>query len=191
MTTSHFDVNELTQRLPPPPPALIRWLRAQGVSARALSQPELPAFAPVAFDARRPWFDFEDELHDDRPLTSALIFIARDEFGDKVDLVAWSQKTSRVASWLGRASLLGANEVFAARLVDEGALKVFATPLEWLQAERRGVVIVDEKRAGELLRLVSPLFTNDVDLGCRLEKITRAPAPRILVRRIDAEVAAA
>lgn len=106
-------------KLLPAPRTIISWLRRSGVSVDALTDPELPSFAEVAFDEQRPWFDFADELRSERLLVPSLIFVARDEFGAPLDLIAWSHQSARVASWLGRAALLGAEAIYAPRIADE------------------------------------------------------------------------
>ena len=73
----------------------------------------------------------------------ALIFRAEDR-GEVIDLVAWQPRTSAVASWRGQAFCLGDMEsIFnPATYFAADALRVHATPLDWLMADRDGIVIV-------------------------------------------------
>ena len=100
------DVEERFDRLPS-----LRWSEfdrflKSGVPARALVYPELPARARVVLFPDRPLFDFAEDVGDDGA-APAFVFLARDEFGDACDLVAWAPGEARVAAWLGRASMLG------------------------------------------------------------------------------------
>jgi hypothetical protein len=157
-----------------------RFLKS-GVPARALVYPELPARARVALFPDRPLFDFAEDAGDDGA-APAFVFLARDEFGDACDLVAWAPGQVRVAAWFGRASILGLESLRAPRLKHEGALPVCETPLEWLRAERRAVVILDPTRARWSLFRTN-LIVSDVAFGCRVREALRWPAPQILVER--------
>jgi hypothetical protein len=127
----------------------------------------------------QPLFDFAEDVGEDGA-TPAFVFVARDEFGDACDLVAWAPSEARVAAWLGRASMLGLESLWAPRLMHEGALPVCETPLEWLRAERRAVVILDPTRARWSLYRTN-LIVTDVAFGCRVREALRWPAPQIFV----------
>ena len=174
-----LDVEERFDRLPS-----LRWSEFErflksGVPARALVYPELPARARVVLFPDRPLFDFADDVGDDGA-APAFVFVARDEFGDACDLVAWAPGEARVAAWLGRASMLGLECLRAPRIVYDGALPVCETPLEWLRAERRAVVILDATRARWSFFRTS-LIVSDVAFGCRVREALRWPAPQIFV----------
>jgi hypothetical protein len=155
-----------------------RFLKS-GVPARALIYPDLPARARVVLFPDQPLFDFAEDVGEDGA-TPAFVFVARDEFGDACDLVAWAPSEARVAAWLGRASMLGLESLWAPRLMHEGALPVCETPLEWLRAERRAVVILDPTRARWSLYRTN-LIVTDVAFGCRVREALRWPAPQIFV----------
>jgi len=123
---------------------------------------------------------FEFARHTDKAEPEpACTILARDMCGDAYDVVAWAANANRIARWLGRASLLGEDELYAPRLLD--GLPVHAGPLEWLQARRRGVVILNKLRAAPLLRDAGPLLVPSAEHGRVLHKMLQTPPPRILV----------
>lgn len=63
----------------------------------------------------------------------------------------------------------------------EQALQVHETPLQWLIAERQGVVIVDPRRAPSLLRSAAPLAASSVAFGRRLRNLLTLSSPSIYV----------
>lgn len=95
-----------------------------------------------------------------------------------VDLVAWHPRTGRLASWLGRAGLLGGATVEA----DPAPLPIHTSPLGWLASYRTGVVVVHEGRAGRrLLDAGRPLWAEDLTHGEALDAMLARLRPRILV----------
>jgi hypothetical protein len=173
------EIEDLHRRLSPPPLDVIKFLRGKGISADALAEPDLPAFANVTFDDDRPLFDFADEAGDD-VAASALIFLARDDEGEPADLVAWSLQAKRLVAWYGAVAVLGEDYLAGPRL--EEGLHVCADPLEWLHAERCGVVILDAGRARWRLA-GEPLIVTATPFGRRLRGALRLPEPRIFVER--------
>ncbi len=178
MMTVSEEVESLHKRLSPPTPSLIKSLRTKGVSLDALCEPELPAFVNVVFHDDQPLFDFTDEACDEGAVRS-LVFLARDESGDPLDLVAWSRKTNRLASWYGRAALLGLESRWAPRIGAEG-LRICFDPLAWLVAERDGVVIIDPESARWQLARES-LVVSDVAFGRHVHATLRLPDPKVYV----------
>jgi len=161
-------------------PAL-RWLKANGVPSRAITNPEMPASAKVAFQVGSPFFDFEDELEEEAETTCAMILMARDLLGEPVDLVAWSARMQRVATWSGAdLPMLGWHNVFTPRLDLGDALAVHPTPLEWLRDSREGIVILKEDRARFHLQGFS-LKVDDAAFGRRIRDALRWPEPKIFV----------
>lgn len=156
------------------------WLHARGVSDAAmrgdpgLDTAELRAGC-VAFDRR--YFDFARRA--DEGARPAFVVIARDEFGIVDDMVAFDAH-GRIGVWLGRAAMLGEQMVDFPR-IESPALAVYPDAMAWLCAERRGVVILDAKRAR--WRLAGDrLAVDSVGFGRRLEKSLALPRPRIFVR---------
>jgi hypothetical protein len=178
----NFGVEERFDRL-----GSLRWAEfdpflKSGVPAPALVYPELPARARVALLRDRPLFEFADDVGEEDAVP-AFIFLARNEFGYALDLVAWAPGVERVAAWCGRACLLGLENFWAPRL-DVDGLRVLPTPLEWLRADRKGVVILDAKRARWDLT-GERLVVGDVEFGQRLRRTLRLPDPRIYVDEIQ------
>ena len=165
-----------------------RFLKS-GVPARALVYPELPARARVVLFPDRPLFDFADDMGGDGA-APAFVFVARDEFGDACDLVAWAPSEARVAAWLGRASMLGLESLWAPRIMYDGALVVHETPREWLRSERQGVVVVEPRRAAPLLREAEHLCASTAEHGFYLQSLLALRPPRIVVPKASLRRAA-
>ncbi|HLH49880.1 MAG TPA: hypothetical protein VKV96_11100 [Roseiarcus sp.] len=154
--------------------------RAHGVPPASIFMPDLVMRAGVHFDA--PWrgcFEFASDANDSESVDEAFIFVARHTDGEISDLVAWTPATGQIASWLGNAALLGAECALRPRL-GEG-LPVHRTPLAWLQAERNGIVIVDQVEAADLLYASAPLIVTERDHAAHLRRSLARPAPRILI----------
>jgi hypothetical protein len=58
---------------------------------------------------------------------------------------------------------------------------VHRTPLGWLRAGREGVVVVEARRAAQLLRDFGPLAGEDEAHGRELRELFRRQEPRIYV----------
>jgi len=175
----HLSPDDLEQRYRLLPSISVLWierLKALGVSVDALCEPEMPAMAAVVMQEGFR-FDFANEV-DGQP-REAMLFLARDEDGDPVDMVAWEPRLNRMASWLGNAPLLGMEMLYGPRLDPDAALEVFPTPLQWLIAERHGVCIADPRYAASILRECEPLKTEDHAFGQRLRSLINPKPPRI------------
>jgi hypothetical protein len=108
-----------------------------------------------------------------------LIIVGRNEFGEPADLFAYAPSTGQFGAWLGRIGLLG--EQFALEPRTGEPLTVFRSPLEWLRAGRRGVVVLNADRARSLLWAAQPLAVDNRQFGLKLRAALIAPAPQILV----------
>ncbi len=162
------------------------WFLSNGVPATALVYPELPRRARVSFHRDQPFFDFADDVGEEGE--DAVIFLCRNIDGDEADLVAWGCGSRQLAAHWGAVDVLGAEGILAPRLTLEAALPVHRTPLDWLKAERQGVVIIGAMRAAVALRDFGPLAAEDEAHGRELEEIFRQTAPVIYVpeRRLAA-----
>jgi hypothetical protein len=105
-------------------------------------------------------FAFEDEsvsgvVHD------CLVVVARDQTNDPVDLAAFDFQ-GRFASWLG-VPALGLESVTLPRMSD--ALPVFRHPIQWLASFRKGVVILDHKKARHYLESAGAFVVGSTDEG--------------------------
>jgi hypothetical protein len=155
-------------------------LIAAGVAQSDLAVPDMVLAAQVAFFDRT--FAFPDELDEPQEVTSAFMMICRDDYGDAIDLAAWSPSTERMATWLGRAWAIDQFRMLSPRLSDHGALPVFQTPLQWLQAGRRGIVILDRDKAQwRIAYLGCSLIVDDVSHGQSLRRALTIKPPKILI----------
>ncbi len=112
---------------------------------------------------------------------SALIVLAHGEDGDPVDLVAFHGGPVPFAgSWLGRAGLLGAENLWRAR----DALAVHAAGLDWLRAGRDGVVMIDPVRAAPMLRDAGMMEVGSQTERRWLLDLMAVRLPEVRVRRM-------
>jgi hypothetical protein len=167
------------------------WLMSAGVPPLALSRDHAPfdgfplTAAQVEFLDKG--FEFTTYLRDPQRPQRALIILARNIDGEIADIAAWTPKTGEVRFWLGRLSMLGENNILAARF-DE-PLPVHQTALDWLKANRQGVFIIDPARAAFNLEGHSLLAENHNFAG-QLKKALTRPAPPIFVKREERRAAA-
>ena len=109
----------------------------------------------------------------------AVVFLASDDLGNPLDLAAWEPETGRLALWLGRVAMLGQDNLYGWKVGEP--LIVHETPLEWLQAGREGVFVIDPQGASPLLRMVEPLAVKRPEFGRQLLSALTIRAPRIVV----------
>jgi hypothetical protein len=151
----------------------------QGVPTSALSHPMPLRAADIVWVAEGR-FEFPNYLPCDALRECALLFLVEDSGGAPLDIVAWAPSTDRIGSWLGYAWGLGEETIYAPRL-ECVALPVWRSPLDWLRANRRGVVLLKPQLAAQFLRDVGPLMAEDVEHGLELERQLTIAAPRIVV----------
>jgi hypothetical protein len=120
--------------------------------------------------------------------TKVVVLLARDPHGEVDDLVAWEPNGGGMATWLGRAALLGA-EVLTGPRLDGPALVVHPDPLTWLKADRTGVVIIHLRAAASLLREASTLALPDLATAQRLRDAMRVRFPELLIAKPEAHAA--
>jgi hypothetical protein len=161
------------------PGFILNELQRQGVNATTLKKVRARrakiAWCPshrfeFAASGRSPWMHGGEH---------AIIFQVRDAFGRPVDIVAWDPKTNRLGSWLGAAVALGQGAILTPRLSD--GLLVHRTPLNWLHAGGKGIVIVDAQKARNYLIDAGPLVVEDKKHRRELVTAFTQPLPRILV----------
>lgn len=128
-------------------------LLALSISGRAVAGPSLLDFlhveSVVFLDGGR--FEFARYLRDASGAFPAVIIAARDVDGEIIDVAAIDLKRGLVATWLGVAAVLGAEQIAAG----SGPPLLHETALDWLRAGRRGVYVVDSRRAAFHLAGVS------------------------------------
>jgi hypothetical protein len=104
-------------------------------------------------------FEFAADVTAPHQHFRAFILLARDAIGDPVDLVAWRPDQRELWPWRGRAWGLGQENCLGSRT--SSALTVFRDPLEWLKADRAGVVVIDGERAASDLVAAEPVVAAD------------------------------
>jgi hypothetical protein len=165
-----------------PRDAQIRWLLDQGVSVETLqAEPCSIAATKVRFDGRFFIPDPDGE--------NALIFRATDR-EEVIDLIAWSPLSDEIGSFLGVAFCLDDQDQLynSATWFAGGGLCIYKSALEWLRANRGGIVIVDPNRSYAMLRHVPRLVFTDATLGRQVKEWLQPPRPRceLLVARVPA-----
>ena len=152
-----------------PTTAELEWLFAHGVPSDAMAEPWPIRSVRVVFDGLH-GFDF---TRDGEP---AIIFKAEDR-GEELDLIAWQPRTGKLASWHGNTFCLGDLSQIdnPATYFMDGALRVHASPLEWLRAGREGIVILRRDFAYAHLRFCPRILCEDPARAERLERWLQAP----------------
>jgi len=148
-----------------PNEAEILWLFDQDVSDTAILEPTPIRAANVVFlDGNT--FDFDSR--------GVRTFIFKELDSD--DLVAWSPVQNALATWRGDAFALGEEAV-------GGALHVHETPLQWLQADRQGIVILRHDLSHAYLAHCQRLACSDTGFAKKVKAWLqpRKPTVKILV----------
>ena len=157
----------LHNRFGDPSDDAIRYLIRQGISRDAMCFPYAIRSALVEFPPEDGFpLHPNDGFHFNEDCPQALILRAED-YGITIDLIAWSARTGELAAWRGVGWCLGATEQIdsAASEIDGGALRVHRTPLEWLLADRDGIVIIDPETAAAVLRHAQAVSFADRELA--------------------------
>jgi len=130
---------------------------------------------------------FEFTRHVDDESSSSAYIIGVLGFGGLIDLAAWEPASFHIASWLGRAFAISEQQIEAPHLEP---LPVWRSPLEWLRAGRRGIVILRPEIAW--LRLADvPILAENVEHGVELRRLLTSPfRPQIFVRSSHAGASA-
>jgi len=84
------------------------------------------------------------------------------------------------SAWRGACWALGQDRIYDARLTEDDALPVWRSPLDWLRANRRGVVLIQPHLAAAWLCDAGPLLAEDREHAFELRRLLSRPAPRIL-----------
>jgi hypothetical protein len=164
------------------------WERLWGLGIRGWSVTGGSPFAALAVEPvvflPNDRFEFSRDMSNPSGWALSVIIPALDQTGTYTDnLVAWDIDGERFASWLAPAAMLGENNLSAVTCdpdLPEGAVRVHASPLEWLRAERDGVVVLDPALARWRLA-ERKLIAADIGLGDRLAAMMRLPKPMVLI----------
>lgn len=105
------------------------------------------------------------------------------EGGELVDLVATGFATRTCRTRDGLCVALGTDQIEQARW-NEGQLRLYSDPLEWLQHGRQGACVVDWRAARHALADVPAIACSSDMLAARVEKAMRQPVrlPALYVR---------
>ena len=174
---------------------------AEHLKGRSLAQKELDRFKSLGIDGLclgTPWpvladrvvfsnNSFEFTRHVDDESSSSAYIIGVLGFGGLIDLAAWEPASFHIASWLGRAFAISEQQIEAPHLEP---LPVWRSPLEWLRAGRRGIVILRPEIAW--LRLADvPILAENVEHGLEPRRLLTSPfRPQIFVRSSHAGASA-
>ncbi len=131
----------------------------------------------VRFDEGRSRFEFERYRPENAQ--NAYTLLAFDEHGEPADIVAF--RPGRRALWLGTVDVLGIEQAFMPR-IDGEPIDVWPDLMDWLVAERRGLLVLDPARAFSPLRIASPLRVQTVEQGRALRHALVQTLPQIVVR---------
>ena len=131
----------------------IDWLRRQGVSETAIIADWPVNAANVVFDGNR--FDIVAPAAGGQKAVTILI----EDTHQALDIGAWAPSTGQTGLWLGTGFAANQSDIWnPAKTAFNGCLKVHATPLEWLKADRDGIVIFDFAKCYAYLRNVRAAF---------------------------------
>ena len=172
--------------LPPINQPLIAYLIDQGVPPVAGIAGQSDALKRVSGQIGPDgWFDPDDD-------GSGHVAILVCAFpADPVDVAVWQPRSPRLGSYFGWAFALGEDQIdnLATYAFDDG-LTVHRTPLDWLRAGRRGIVIMRPEQTPIRLRHVPKLIAADLGHGRQLSKLITPRLPEIYVRTRERQAAA-
>lgn len=175
----HSPVEELFNRQPLLNESEINDLLSFGVRARALWRPT-PLRAGTITWVAQGRFEFSKFISRDEHGEKAFLFLVEDSGLYPFDIIAWVPQTNRIGSLLGYTWGLGEGGIYRPRL-ETGVLPVWRSPLDWLRANRRGVVLLKPQLAAPFLCDAEPLLAEDVEHGKELEKQLTIAPPCIMV----------
>jgi len=156
-------------RLLPPAQKELDWLLAQGVSTYAMVQPiaMMVAVGRVGADG---YFEAQD---------SGLRWLA---FEQEHELVLWQPRTRQLVSERRRAFALGEDIIYnPGTYAFDCNLNIFAEPLDWLRANRDGIVVIDWLRAFDRLRDVPRIAIAEALLPTYRQQMKPGRMPELLV----------
>jgi hypothetical protein len=165
------------------------WFYRAGITERALLDPSPIRTGLVIWSAPGRFVLAQHEpagMHAEAE--QACLLLLNDENDEPADIAAWAPRSQRLGTWRGCAWAIGQETTWFERLSEPG-VPVWRSPLDWLQAERNGLVLLRPKVAAEILCDAGPLLAMDVAHGVDLRSSLSRPGPRILVREQMREAA--
>lgn len=149
---------------------------AQALDACGLRQTGGPIFGVefVAIDANN---------YAPEPNGKPAVIVPYFEGGELVDLVATGLATRTCRTREGLCVALGMDAIEEARW-NEGQLRLYADPLEWLRHGRQGACVIDWRAARHALADVAAIVCSSDMLAARVEKALSQPVrlPTLYVR---------
>jgi hypothetical protein len=162
---------ELFNALPLPSGKSLRWLLDQGVAFDTL------------YKVKSGWVIFDDRgsFDLDPAMTGDPVMIMQATDADAadavIDLVAWSARDHKVATWRRVAFALGdVSQCFnpASRFCGD-ALRIHASPLDWLKADGDGLMILQPRFVHTYLRFVPRVVCPDETVAALVYKHLQPP----------------
>ncbi len=148
----------------------LNWLQGHGVDHEAITQPWPLRTGRVVFGEGRA------ELNRLGDFSFVLPLMADDGIADAI---AWAPGSGRLATFAGIGAALGQAQIGWGGLGTIGRpVCVWRSPLGWLKAGRRGLVIVDIERAAHVLAGVA-IEAEDADHAADLRRALVVPPPVI------------
>jgi hypothetical protein len=112
-------------------------------------------------------------------------------FQEPGDWVFWQPRTREMATWLGRSFALSEELIFeAVTYAINGRLRIFASPLDWLKANRNGIVVIDWRRAFERLRDAPRLAVDEALMPLYWRHMKPPRLPQVQIVRHEGRTAA-
>ncbi|UQD98211.1 hypothetical protein [Bradyrhizobium japonicum] len=178
------------------PPTHARMVRLAHLHGRNLKQREIDRFAELGVPALHlgsPWpvlvdkvvfegefFSFADDLGVSGELAFTIVVFSN---AGMIDIAAWQPETERLAVWRGDGFALGERQIHHPNPLAAG-LQVFRSPLDWLRADRRGIVLVRDQFARAVLADVPVLVAEDEHHRKKLQELFLFSGPQIIVPEV-------
>ncbi|MEY9189156.1 hypothetical protein [Bradyrhizobium ottawaense] len=178
------------------PPTHQRFIRLAHLHGRSLKQREIDRFAELGVPALHlgsPWpilvdkvvfegvfFSFADDLGVLGELAFTIVVFSN---AGMIDVAAWQPETERLAVWRGDGFALGERQIHLPNPL-AGGLHVFRSPIDWLRASRRGIVIVQPQFARAVLADVPVLVAEDEQHRKELQELFLFSGPQIILPEV-------
>ena len=169
-TGLYFDPSETSR----PDQLALDWLNGKGIPALAQSR-------PVCIHAGRATFC--DGRYTPNPIAEPVFILPIITGGEIIDLCAWNPLAGELGTRLGAGAVIGQEQIEQGFGSTRTPLPVWRSPLRWLKASRRGIVVVDDDAARHLLAGLV-LETDDPDFAKDLRQRLALPPPLIIAKAV-------
>jgi hypothetical protein len=121
---------------------------------------------------------FESDHFQEDPTGHPVFTFPIHEHGEVIDFAAWHPESGRLAVFYGVGFAINQEAIFnpASHFCGQ-PLRIHRTPLEYLKADRHGIVIINSSLTYVSLRGSGPLSVADNALGHRIRRWWAAQAP--------------